>query len=370
MSEKTEGSSSNNRWWESYLVRYFSGFIVGAICVAIIAKFSGLMPRSISLALDSQSSADSEPKYSVTFIIVAISLLGLAYCYVASTPITVLHAGRYSKGPVDRLSRFFWLGWVLVLGVLMVFPGLATFQFSSACTTYTVVLVVSVVGISLWALGRFSTPSSRDAVLTETSPNDSANSRVSEYGKCDYFLVIVFFVVIWSFSQAIPRWFGVLPEISDARLLAIGAPVVWIGLAQYFVLFKIFYGSKENYEFYRKLFAARQKIGAKDVRDTYSHLREHSNAIFIVAVEISMLALMLSAIKIERAANNTHASLLDGATFWLSALGIWIVPTIFMWSRANAMERYFSENPSDFIAENSEISATRYVMLSRNCRRR
>jgi hypothetical protein len=33
-------------------------------------------------------------------------------------------------------------------------------------------------------------------------------------------------------------------------------------------------------------------------------------------------------------------------------LGIWIVPTIFMWSQANAMEQHFAESPGEFIPEN------------------
>ncbi len=333
MSEKSENSSSNNRWWESYLVRYFLGFVVGAICIAIIVGHSGLVPGSMFIANETQRVVANESKYGVTSIVIAVALLGLAYCYVASTPITVLHAGRYRKGAADRLSRFFWLGWVLVLGVLMLFPWLARIQVSCAKTLYAAAFVVSALIIFCWPFGKNG-----------------------EYRKIDYLLVLFFSSAIWSFSQFIPSWFGVKPQISDVRLLVIGAPVVWIGLAQYFVLFKIFGSSKENYEFYKKLFAARQKAGARDVRDTYSHLREHSNAIFIVAVEISMLALVLGGLRIERIVDIAPASRWDGATFWLSALGVWIVPTIFMWSRANAMERYFSENPEDFIAQKNDAA--------------
>lgn len=64
-----------------------------------------------------------------------------------------------------------------------------------------------------------------------------------------------------------------------------------------------------------------------------------------------MLALILGGIQLDRAAKIVHTSPLDGMTFWLCALGIWIVPTIFMWSRANAMEKYFSENPSEFLSK-------------------
>ncbi|MGX5659463.1 hypothetical protein ACWKWV_07035 [Castellaniella ginsengisoli] len=342
MSEKTEIAGSNNRWWESYLVRYFLGFIVGSICVAVIAHFSGLMPGVLSLVSGVEPAGMYEPKYGVTSIIMVIGFLGLAYCYLASTPITVLHAGRYRKGPADRLSRFFWFGWVLVLAVLMVFPRMATYPFRCAGAIYTTFLVAAIVFIVWRAINKFG-----------GSGDDEC--KESEDGGCeefDFYFLAGFFCVIWSFSQVVPLWLGVKPQIVDVRLFAIGAPVIWIGLAQYFVLFRILKSRRGSHNFYGRLFFARRRNGARDVRDTYSHLREHSNAIFIVAVEISMLALMLGDIRIQRETNIMQSAPLDGVTFWLSALGIWIVPTIFMWSQANAMEKYFAESPGGFIPEN------------------
>ncbi|OEZ99486.1 hypothetical protein JAB9_21300 [Janthinobacterium sp. HH107] len=358
MAEKTESSGANNRWWESYLVRYFLGFIVGAICVAIIAKYADLVPGAVLVVDGAQKAVEHESKYGVTSIVITVALLGLAYCYVASTPITVLHAGRYIKGPADGISRLFWFGWVFVLLFLMLTPSLATTQFYAAYAIYSILLVASISLIVIFAVKKFNNENKKSTDPADVSPNNPTSSSVSIFSKTDYFLIFLFFSAIWSFSQFVPRFFDVAPQISDARLLAIGTPVIWIGIVQYFVLFNIIKNPADNYKFYKNLFAARQQTGAKDVRDTYSHLREHSNAIFIVAVEISMLALMLGGIKIERSANIVHASPLDGATFWLCALGIWMVPTIFMWSRANAMERYFSDNPSHFITEKTESSPT------------
>lgn len=352
--EKSETSNSNNRWWESYLVRYFLGFVVGAICIAIIVVYSGLIPGALFVANEASRVASTEPKYGVTSIVVAVALLGLAYCYVASTPITVLHAGRYSKGAADRLSRFFWFGWVFVLSILMFFPQLAKVQFSCALVSYAATFLISAVLIAFWRFDKGERVTRASNAVVDRSNAIVPEPGGVDYRKRDYLLVFIFSCAIWSFSHFIPLYFGVEPQISDIRLLVIGAPVVWIGLAQYFVLFKIFSGSKDNYEFYKKLFAARRKAGARDVRDTYSHLREHSNAVFIVAVEISMLALVLGGMRIDRAV--APMSHWDSVTFWLSALGIWIVPTIFMWSRANAMERYFSENSEQFLAEKKDTA--------------
>ena len=83
--------------------------IVGACCVGVLA---------IRLRLDSQSSFlftqifGSAFKPDAASLYIPIALIGLGYCYVASTPITVLHLGRYSRWWLDSHSRHFWFGWL------------------------------------------------------------------------------------------------------------------------------------------------------------------------------------------------------------------------------------------------------------------
>jgi hypothetical protein len=366
VSEKSESPGSNNRWWESYLVRYFLGFIVGTICVAVIAQFTGVIPGFVTLMQDAGNPTGSGPRSGVTSIMIAVALLGMAYCYIASTPITVLHAGRYSRGPVERLSRFFWFGWVCALAFLMMVPSAATTMPDIGVYGYWTVSGMAVLAIIAWAWFRSGKQKSSSGGADSAgsgatgagSQTGSAGGRAgsnpdSKYEEIDYLLVVPFFLAILSAAQAVPLGLGVRPLTADVRLLVLGAPVIWIGIVQYFVLFKIHRNEKANYAFYKNLFTARQRTGAKDVRDTYSHLREHSNAIFIVAVEISMLALVTGSIRVQPSAHGTSAFSSDIATFWLCALGIWIVPTVFMWSRANAMERYFADHPEEFIPKKS-----------------
>lgn len=204
MSEKSESAGSNNRWWESYLVRYFLGFIVGTICIAVIAQFAGVIPGFVML----MQAIGGEPKPGVTSIVIAVALLGMAYCYIASTPITVLHAGRYSRGAVDRLSRFFWLGWVCALAFLMVSPPAAALRFDSSGYVYWTVFGISVVIITGWALTRFG---------VKNGDNNGTGSNVpNAYKKRDYLLVIAFSFAVWSFSQGVPLFFGVHAQTADA----------------------------------------------------------------------------------------------------------------------------------------------------------
>lgn len=121
-SEK-KGEPANNRWWESYLVRYFLGFIVGAFCVVVLAWKFGLVAKWLEATAVVQGQGKEPTKPDWSYISFAVALLGLGYCYLASTPITVLHAARYGRGGISSLSRYFWFGWGMTLMVSMVSLG-------------------------------------------------------------------------------------------------------------------------------------------------------------------------------------------------------------------------------------------------------
>lgn len=126
-------------------------------------------------------------------------------------------------------------------------------------------------------------------------------------------------------------------------------PVFWIGFSQYFVLIRLLNQNKEFSDFYAKLFRARRQSNAKDVRDSYTHLREHSNSVFIVVVELAILALLTAFVNTARFFNLNNQ--LETLLIWiLFALAFWMVPTVFMWGRANAMERDFAEDPKKFLS--------------------
>jgi hypothetical protein len=77
---------SNDRWWENYYVRYFVGTVVGVVVVLAFRSFAltagwfdGIIPD-----LEELTGGD----------VALVIGLGLAYCYIASTPVLVLHATR------------------------------------------------------------------------------------------------------------------------------------------------------------------------------------------------------------------------------------------------------------------------------------
>jgi hypothetical protein len=110
MSATTNQNESGSRWWEFYAVRYGMGTVVGAVIVFILCKHNATLAPMLF-----QAGAATDPKLeSATLVLLAG--YGLAYCYLASAPILVLHATRHqmfdTQPQKHRALR--WL--VLLLG--------------------------------------------------------------------------------------------------------------------------------------------------------------------------------------------------------------------------------------------------------------
>lgn len=336
----TKGEQSeppSTRWWEAYAVRYFIGFVVGTICVAILVNNLGLGSQIREL-----SSTGSKEDGSTPYLLLAV--LGLGYCYAASTPISVLHFGRYDHGWLDGHARHFWFGWLLSI----IFFVIAGTQFLGND------LRLHFAGLLLGGIGTAILPISPGHKQDVDFALGKFGSRFQELPKslllCQSLLwaLIVSGIAGLIIGKSIPN-----ASNSTKMLWFFSAPVIWIGISQYFVLFRLFTEQEKINEFYRALFHARRQPNAKDVRDTYSHLREHSNSIFIVVVELSILAGLLA---LHDSTSNTPASNLPSAFFYqwcFVAMVTWMLPTVFLWGRANAFEKSFAEAPEYFMDRRS-----------------
>lgn len=138
-SGKTDGITSS-RWWEYYFVRYFVGSVIGSAVVLFIVGhllaqspqwFSAFISTLIPMAKDKSIAGMLETlDHSLlldalvsakTFFVIGAA--GVAYCYLASSPMMILHACRAEV--VDRangkLRNFlFWIitviGFVTIVG--------------------------------------------------------------------------------------------------------------------------------------------------------------------------------------------------------------------------------------------------------------
>lgn len=84
----SEKSDIANRWWEYYFLRYFVGTVVGAVTIAFLTKSGDSALNAVGLP---------QPKDFTDWgikEITGLAALGFAFCYIASTPMLLLHTCR------------------------------------------------------------------------------------------------------------------------------------------------------------------------------------------------------------------------------------------------------------------------------------
>ncbi len=306
------------------MVRYFVGFIVGCGCVVIFGLQLDVFDKLIE-HLASPATPNGKPDWSAITSLVVI--MGLGFCYVASTPITVLHTGRYRRGWFDGHSRHFWFAWIFLSALILLFgvqhvgvnPGWEWLAIFASCF-----LMVA---------------------------NHRSDKKVEDTHQ-KWALALFTFIWLLFFWGLIGRIFSVFGGVlndSAQKWWILSMPVFWILIGQYTVLYRLINEKEAFFAFYAKLFKARRMKNAKDVRDTYTHLREHSNSVFIVVIELALLALFMAILKTTSHQNLKSQSPENFGVLLVFGLIVWMVPTVFMWARANSLEVEFSNNPNSYL---------------------
>ena len=235
-------SDGNARWWESYLVRYAIGTIVGALCVYALLDAIGdsvmakvLMMPSVSqqqLQVLANACKDANANACVAQLqlyqdlywfnlpqLILLGIYGLGFCYVASSPGLVVHAVRrqlVSSGDKES-SRSTWC----------------------TCIKFVACFTMAIILITLSALICAGTDAAAWVVLMAA---------------------LIF--IVWQIA----------------------------------LLCREYYQGDELLAFYEQLHRAR-KYPKIDL-DSYRHLREHGNAFFIVILELMFFAFAMSMLKV------------------------------------------------------------------------
>ena len=82
----------SNRWWEFYFTRYFVGSVLGALIVMALAFHpDSALDEVIAKLLNYESVGMLELKSDHFWVLLGF---GVAFCYIASAPILVMHAFR------------------------------------------------------------------------------------------------------------------------------------------------------------------------------------------------------------------------------------------------------------------------------------
>jgi hypothetical protein len=239
---------SSGRWWESYLVRYGLGTIIGACCVYFLLNYIGgenylnefyLAPSMgaekqlkiteaclAGLGTSNAASGDglckviveSQLKSSIDIsTIFLLGILGFAYCYIASAPGLVIHGVRQqivlASSVADSKKKTYYSD--LGSGLSFAYVGAASF------------------GVAYCFLKL----------------------------ECQIFFVCLLLM---------------------AFVVFIGLQIFWLGKVC---------RSNKLLSFYKCLHVARES-GVIDP-NSYKHLREHGNAFFIVLLEVVFLLLCI-----------------------------------------------------------------------------
>lgn len=87
---------NDSHWWEFYGVRYAQGTVVGAMIVFFLFSQNEALKKLLFLPAD--------PKDFGMPHLILLAVYGLAYCYIASAPILIMHAGRGCYSKVEQIQ--------------------------------------------------------------------------------------------------------------------------------------------------------------------------------------------------------------------------------------------------------------------------
>lgn len=141
MAQPDQENSSSSRWWEFYAVRYGMGTVVGGVVFFFLCNTN---PSLKPMLFGAEAGKIDGP------LLTLLAGYGLAYCYIASAPILVLHAGRFllDIGQNSKTS---------IARVLLIFlpPLVATLAFffsrtSTGVTLYFFSFVFALAALVLW----------------------------------------------------------------------------------------------------------------------------------------------------------------------------------------------------------------------------
>jgi hypothetical protein len=275
-------ASMSPRWWEAYLVRYLVGTPVGGLCILVLShKIVEGAPgyshfHSSFVEALSKGAVSVSPTAAIVF-----GVLALVYCYVASAPITVIHASRMFRDAwFNRLPRFSWLALFAVLVITVHYIVVGSFQGRGSPRGPAYFAIFAMAMPALWVLFA------QVLCVMRLHLDETPKSHI--YRRLCLLLTTL-------------RTDDLPPEQR---------------------------GQFTSY--YEALVRAREK--ASGMRETYTHLREHANSIFITVFEISLASLLF--VTLDRAPKDVLVRIV----LVVCVLLVWLLPNVFMWAQANRLE--------------------------------
>lgn len=230
-------SSSTNRWWENYLVRYFLPALAGMLIILWLRNNSAAgyyIPKFIP---------DDWKEFGTAHLIFWL-LLGSLYCYIASYPALVFHATRvldFSDG-FGRIAKWPW--WLLNPYVWSVI-----FATCAAVCAFFKLQIWAIIAVAVFAFAQIARILFAMLIFGPFGLRETVNGK---YGSS---IAYAYLRVLSERRAALTR------EVKDPR--------------------------------YPHAVINRDE---KDIVDSYRHLREHGNTALIVWLELSLCPVLYLAL--------------------------------------------------------------------------
>jgi hypothetical protein len=200
MNGKSEGN-----WWEFYGIRYAQGTVVGAMIVYFLFSQNENLKKILFLPAEAKDFGLSH--------LILLAIYGLTYCYIASAPILVMHAGRgllFRSKTNTRPQKDWFLRTLAILGLALPLPvyflctnGGSQLHAAGALFIYSALLAIQVVILSGIFYFRWAeTIAYSTAVIKKREAATSAGyvesyRHLREHGNS-------FFIVVLQFLLATP----------------------------------------------------------------------------------------------------------------------------------------------------------------------
>lgn len=264
---------AGSRWWEFYFVRYAIGTLVGMAIINFAGRINSDLKNILFFGIDQKENFFAGASLQVAY--------GLLFCYVASIPILVMHAARFSlpKGVAGRFTPAFLRS--------------ENWSAKNMWVAFLLAVIVSLYSIQiiLWAL-KF---------LIDNIRNE---------------------------------------EFLTFSLIAL---IAIIFLIEYACVFSFFIRREKIYEGMKALSRARAKnMNKGGLIDSYKHLREHGNSILIVILEIVLGAVLLGLLYLITNDIKESEKMITFAGWSISILLFWMLPGAAVWLLATWVERRFA----------------------------
>jgi hypothetical protein len=289
----------NSRWWENYVVRYFLGSSVGFLCVGVMVDqiFANVRSSDLGLARFAFNFETSSLLTQNIQLAIPWTIAGFVFSTISGAPITVFHVARgMPRNLGQKFSQVAWL-WIALGSVGAVIAALCNISLVWLDTALGLVAIY--IWVNQW-LGIFSLLDDEFIVPNIAMQSQPPKSLVAKVLRMPIDTVFKF-----------QRRFGNC-SVENRHKVKGGSFEVWT----------------------QRLIERRDVDYPSGLRETYTHLREHSNAVFVLLCELALTGLLVALLHIRK------LDPLHSIALVVAVLFCWLLPNVFLWGQANRLEQH------------------------------